>query len=369
LACQPKTTNLTSQPKTTNVAVRKTKNTPFRPEAKNVPAKPKTTKKPRSSALNQATILPTPPQSDEVQPTSSPVQPSQPNHPQPAKPSPYKDPFGFRPPGAPREDDVYSRSRKRAGSFSSISSKSSSDSDTSTSLDHPSSSAPAINSTHQALIDDERRYRRAKKARKLGLPIPPPTPPPLPPPTAFPTAKGLTIPGRDLKPHGRKAQEFLGNSGKLGQDKAPHIRKAMRLTLSETPVVDELWYPSEVVRYDQRDAIIASLLENITKRASAARSAHKVWNTTFILTPPASAPTKVQKKKWAYNFNYKGSNSALRTRLASAFGIQPFSPVLARKHLEKLLQPLVLANRSSFKQLEGCTVWKSWEGWKVVLGN
>jgi len=369
ISAQSKTTNMASQPKTMKIPAQKTKTIPKQPRRKDVSAQPKTTKIPRRSTLHQTMILPTPPQSDEVQPPSSPIRFCQQNQSQPKKQSPYKDPFAFRPPGAPKEDDIYIRSRKRSGSFSSISSNSSSESDTCISPGHPSSSAPAINSTHQALMDDERRYRRARKARRLGLPIPPPTPPPLPPSTSFPTAKGHTIPGRDLKPQGRKAQEFLGNSGKLGQDQAPHIRKAMRLNLSETPVVDELWYPSESIRYDRRDAIVASLVDNITKRASAARSAHTAWNTTFTLTPPATASKKVQKKNWTYDFDFKGTNSALRGRLASAFGIQPFSPAAARMQLERLLQPLVLANRSSFKQLEGCAVWKSWEGWKVVLNT
>jgi hypothetical protein len=80
----------------------------------------------------------------------------------------------------------------------------------------------------------------------------------------------------------------------------------------------------------------------------------------------------VQKKRHAFSFDTEGTNCALRTRLASVFGISPYSPDIARIQLEKTLMPLVLANRGVFSMLEVCDgtggsvdIWKPWKRWVV----
>lgn len=305
--------------------------------------------------------LPTPPPSDEAQPVSSPL------HPSANKKSPLKSPFVYHPP-AFILGDTYSSARPRSNSISSTASSSSCSSN-STNPPPPTSSALSSIPDYQHIQAEERRRKRAHRAAKQGLPAPPLTPPPLPQSTSFPTARGHTIPGRDVETKKRKASEFLGNHGKLGQDKPPHKRKAMRLEISETPVVDELWHPSAALPYGEKDHIINSLADTIGKRSRMPSVTEEIpWCFKFELVPPKTASRRIQKIRHSHDFSIQSVKGAgLRAKLASVFSIVPYDSKKARAHLEKQLEPLVVANRSRFKQLELNPFWKKWKDWEVVV--
>jgi len=143
----------------------------------------------------------------------------------------------------------------------------------------------------------------------------------------------------------------------------------MRLKISETPVVDELWHPSAALAYGEKDQITTSLTRTIEVRARLANNDGETpWRSKFELVPPKTAPQRIKKTRYIYDFSTQSvRGGGLRGKLASVFGINPYDPKKAREQLEKVLVPLVVANPGSFGQLEGCLFWKKWKDWEVVV--
>jgi len=142
----------------------------------------------------------------------------------------------------------------------------------------------------------------------------------------------------------------------------------MRINISETPVVDELWHPSAALAYAEKDQITIALTRVIELRAKLANTdAQTPWRSKFELVPPKTASKRIKTMRYYHDFNTQSiRGGGLRGKLASVFGINPYDPQKAREQLEKVLQPLVVANPGSFRQLEGCLSLKRWKEWKVA---
>jgi len=143
----------------------------------------------------------------------------------------------------------------------------------------------------------------------------------------------------------------------------------MRLEISETPVVDELYHPSAALPYTEKDQITTSLTRAIELKAKLANTPGETpWRSKFELVPPKTASKRVKRVRYYYDFSTQSiRGGGLSGKLASVFGINPYDPQKARAYLEKALQPLAVANRARFGQLEVNPFWKRWKGWEVVV--
>jgi len=144
----------------------------------------------------------------------------------------------------------------------------------------------------------------------------------------------------------------------------------MRLEISETPVVDELWHPSAALSYAEKDQITTSLTRAVEVKAKLVINTPGAlpWLSKFELVPPRTASKRIRKVRYQYDFSTQSvRGGGLRGKLAGVFSINPYDPKKAREHLEKALQPLAVANRGRFGQLEVSPFWRKWKGWEVVV--
>lgn len=108
------------------------------------------------------------------------------------------------------------------------------------------------------------------------------------------------------------------------------------------------------------------------------------WYETFSVTSPSSQPifpflcagnssdstinvlNGKRTKPKSYSYDLSSASQGLASYLASTFGVLPFDPITARRHMEKSLTPLIVANKQRFPELDMCEFWRDWRGKEIT---